>query len=200
MPIRNHRALVALAACGLMAGTVASVHAAEMGFFEALFSGGRPAPQVQQSQPDAYGAMPYRQHSRRAARQRPRIRYAALPVKIHVRERKAIDMTGGPVAALMRDETLRPGDIVVLNTGARVFTGDPDASHSLRDFEPVQTSRLVGSQTRKQLAAMMTPIGALPADEARRVMARMKKDAPRTAAPVAQQASMRVINPWTKAP
>ncbi len=61
-------------------------------------------------------------------------------------------MKGGATAALLKDETLRPGDIVVLNAGARVFTGNPDKRHAIRDFEPVQNSRLVSKGTRKVLA------------------------------------------------
>lgn len=212
MLIRTRGALAVLTSLALLSGTVASVHAAD-DLFEALFGGGRPAEVQQPSQPGFSPGAPnreYRPRSRRAARQHIRIRYAALPIKIRVSERdkaddsgrqKALDMSKGPVAALLKDDTLRPGDIVVFNTGARIFTGNPEKTHALRDFEPVQNSTRIDKRTRQQLAAMLAPVGALPADEARKVLARLKKATPRTDEPAIQQAvAMRVINPWSKAP
>ncbi len=207
-PSLNRRALAVVIASGLVSGGVVQVQAAELGFFEALFGGARPAVQAPQAtQPDdagrAGGGLRYR--SRHVARSRLRTRYAALPasepLKVRISDRqRPIDMTGGAAAALMKDETLRPGDIVVLNTGARVFTGDPDAAHTLRDFVPVERSAYVDRGTRKQLAALMAPASALPADQARKFVERLKS-APRTSAPlVPQQASMRIISPWTAAP
>lgn len=109
----------------------------------------------------------------------------------------AIDMKGGAAAAFMKDETLRPGDIVVLNSGAKVFAGDPDRRHAMRDFEPVQNSRLVSKGTRKVLAGLFTPVGALPAQEARRMVARAAKTEAPIATPIPEQkTAMRVINPW----
>jgi hypothetical protein len=51
------------------------------------------------------------------------------------------------------------------------------------------------------LAGMIAPKGALPADEARKMMARLKQSAPRASEPVQAQASvMRVVYPWNSAP
>ena len=196
---------LAVAAAGLLVGTAVHVHAAEIGLLEMLF-GARPAPQVQQAPADsgAYGRPSVRSAVRLgAARNRLRARYAALPVRIHVKERDAserqtpIDMKAGAAAAFMKDETLRPGDIVVLTTGARVFAGEPDKRHAMRDFEPVQSSAYVSKGTRKLLAGMLNPVGALPADEARRVVARLRRPAPSAATSVpTQAAAMRVINVW----
>ncbi|TXM75355.1 hypothetical protein FV226_03445 [Methylobacterium sp. WL12] len=201
----NRRALAVVIAGGLVAGGGAQAQAAEIGFFEALFGGARPAVQAPEPSQPAYAGAQIRHRSRRAAAPRPRIRYAALPasepLKVRITDRqKPIDMKGGAVAALMKDETLRPGDIVVLNTGARVFTGDPDAAHTMRDFVPVERSTYVDRGTRKQLAALMAPASALPADQARKFVERLKST-PRTPATlVPQQASMRIISPWTVAP
>ncbi|MGH1572288.1 hypothetical protein ACRAWG_18385 [Methylobacterium sp. P31] len=197
-----------IAAAGLLAGTAFGAQAAEPGFLEMLF-GARPAPQqAQPAQPPA-PAFNDRSFGRRstprlgAARRRFQTRYAALPVKIHVKAQEAsprqtpIDMKGGATAALLKDETLRPGDIVVLNSGARVFTGNPDKRHALQDFEPVQKSAYVSKGTRKILAGLFTPVGASPANEARRMMARAAKATPPIATPIpTQQTAMRVINPW----
>lgn len=203
------RAVLALTALGLMAGTAA--HAQNGGLFEALFGRPQAAPQQPAAQPQvqvpAYGyGDNYRRRGHRAERPRPRTRYTALhksePLKVKITDRQTpLDMSGGPAAALMRDETLRPGDIVILKSGPQVYTGGIEKRHTIRDFEPAQSSRLIGKQTRRQLAAMVTPVGALPADEARRVLARLKR-APRTPAAVpgqevAQISTVRVINAWT---
>ncbi|MGT2479693.1 hypothetical protein ACU4GR_14185 [Methylobacterium oryzae CBMB20] len=199
-----------MASGGLLVGTAIHAQAAEVGFLEMLF-GARPAPQ--QAQPTAApapapptkaapsAAARLRGSGRPAAASRPAT--AALPLKIRVKEREIserqtpIDMKAGATAALLKDETLRPGDIVVLNSGARVFTGNPDKRHAIRDFKPVQSSRFVSRGTRKVLAGLFTPVGAVPAQEARRMMARARQPMPEVATPIpAQKTAMRVINPW----
>jgi hypothetical protein len=62
--------------------------------------------------------------------------------------------TGDPVAALMKDPTLRQGDIVVLPDGPRVFKGGRTTPHRLSDFEDIRRTKLVGDKTRRQLTAM----------------------------------------------
>lgn len=208
MRLRTSSLLAVMAAGGLLAGTALRAQAAEVGFLEMLF-GARPAPQQAQPAPTPAPAFDGRTFGRHAtprlgaARRRFQTRYAALPLKIRVKEREIserqtpIDMKGGATAALLKDETLRPGDIVVLNSGARVFTGNPDKRHAIRDFEPVQNSRFVSRGTRKVLAGLFTPVGAVPAQEARRMMARARQPMPEVATPIpAQKTAMRVINPW----
>lgn len=210
MRLRTGSMLAVIAAAGLLAGTAIRAQAAELGFLEMLF-GARPAPQQAQPAPSAapaYAPAYGRRYTPRlgAARRRFQTRYAALPVRIHVKEadisprQVPIDMKGGATAALLKDETLRPGDIVVLNSGARVFTGDPDKRHAIRDFEPVQSSRYVSNGTRKVLAGLFTPVGATPAQAARRMVAQASKAAAPVATPIAaEKTAMRVINPWQSA-
>jgi hypothetical protein len=62
-----------------------------------------------------------------------------------------------PLASLLRDPTLRYGDIVMFPDGARVFRGGPGGRHSPHDFAPVSASRDVAPSTRKMLLAM--PVG-----------------------------------------
>ena len=62
--------------------------------------------------------------------------------------------TGDPVAALMKDATLRRGDIVVLPDSPKVFKGGRTTPHRLSDFEDVRRTKLVGEKTRRQLTAM----------------------------------------------
>ena len=103
-----------------------------------------------------------------------RIRLASLPdpapvpkrksseppaVKERVREEGRTKLvprepTGDPVAALMKDPTLRRGDIVVLPDGPKVFKGGRTTPHRLSDFEDVRRTKLVGEKTRRQLTAM----------------------------------------------
>ncbi|MCJ2056988.1 hypothetical protein MKL09_10530 [Methylobacterium sp. J-048] len=209
MRFRTGSTLAVITAAGLLAGTAIPAQAAEVGFLEMLF-GARPAPQ--QVQPQTPASIEDRAVYRRAtprlgsARHRLQTRYAALPVRIRAKDTELsprqtpIDMKAGATTALLKDETLLPGDIVVLNTGAKVFTGNPDKRHALRDFEPVHTSPFVSKGTRKQLAGLFTPVGASPANEARRVVARGPQSTPPVATPIPpQQTAMRVINVWKAA-
>ena len=209
MRFRTGSTLAVITAAGLLVGTNVQAQAAEIGFLEMLF-GARPAPQtVEQAPAPLEDRAVYRRSTPRLghARHRLQTRYAALPVRIRAKESELserqtpIDMKAGAAAALMKDETLMPGDIVVLNTGAKVFTGSPDKRHALRDFEPVHTSRFVSKGTRKQLAGLFTPVGASPASEARRVVARSTQvPASPVATPIPpQQTAMRIINVWQPA-
>lgn len=207
MPSRTARAacVAALTIITCTTAHVATVHAAEGGFLEMLF-GARPAPQPEPQAAAPYpGAQPVaRSRHLGFGRHKLKTRYAALPVKIHVSDRqKPLDMSNGAAAALLKDETLRPGDIVVFKTGAQVFSGRTGRQHVMSDFEPVKQSALVDRKTRQLLASMTQPAGVLPADEARRMVARMRKATPaktEVKAQVARSEEMRVINPWRTAP
>lgn len=210
IPLSAASRAVAAPVIGLMLLTLpASAQSADGGLFDLLFAPARPVQQVAPA-PMADPGFDYRQARRsirKATRQRPKIRYAALPksepLQIKVTDRQTpLDMKAGPAAAFMKDETLRPGDIVVMKDGAKVFTGRRDDRHTARDFESVGRSDLVDRRTRNQLAAMMLPIGALPADQARKMMAQARKVMP---ASVDQSVkpkltAMRVINPWKTNP
>ncbi|MDO9427621.1 MAG: hypothetical protein Q7T93_12410 [Methylobacterium sp.] len=181
------------------------------GLFQRLFQPSQPVAMQPAPAADAAAWPTQRQMNvRRAARAlntrpRPNMRYAALPkaepLKIRVSDRQTpLDLSAGPAAAFMKDETLRPGDIVVLKEGVKVFTGNPDKRHAARDFEGVGRSAFVDRHTRALLSAMVMPVGAIPADEARRMAAKARKVLPTSVAPVqAETASMRVIMPWTVA-
>lgn len=198
-----------------------------LGFFQSLFGSPQaaPAPEPVPSPAPAAAApqaqSPYRVFGRRHARRadgvpvRAKVRYAALPKSDPVAPRalqkgraaglepasdrqRPLDMTAGPTAALLKDPTLRPGDIVVLPGGAHVFKGTAGKRHALRDFEEVSRSALVDRKTRARLAAMVAPAGALPANEARRAMARLKRAAPTGPDPAEirpETTAMRVIYP-----
>lgn len=202
MKLRTGSLLAAITAACVVAGSGMPAQAAELGFLEMLF-GARPAPQQVQPAPSYAPQISQPAHPRLgAARRRLQTRYTALPVKIRVKESElsprqvSIDMKAGATAAFLKDETLQPGDIVVLNTGAKVFAGNPDKRHTVRDFEPAQSSRLVSKGTRKVLASLFTPVGARPAQEARRMMARASTPIPSATPIPTEKTAMRIINPW----
>ena len=207
-PAATPRAVLLPAVAFLMLSLPAQAQSSDGGLFDLLFAPARPAPQAAAPavQPDAYDAP--RRSIRRpvAARPRPKIRYAALPkaepLQIKIADRqKPLDMKAGPAAAFMKDETLRPGDIVFMKDGPKVFVGKPDDRHTARDFESVGRSDFIDRRTRNQLAAMMLPVGAMPADQARKMMARAAKVMPASVDQPArvETTAMRVINPWSTA-
>jgi hypothetical protein len=217
--------LVALASGCLLVSATAGVQAADDGGFGSLFGGlfGAPPPAQTVVPAPVAGPLadPYQRPRRRwAARNRAaearaalrhRARYAALPKSDKVE--KAEKAEAKPVAAkieritnpsearaaLLRDPTLRAGDIVIMPDGPRVFMGEAgSAKHKPNEFEDVRRSRLVSNQTRRELLAMTTPVGALPADEARKLMARLtRRSAKPAAAPVEErtETAMRVVYP-----
>jgi hypothetical protein len=67
------------------------------------------------------------------------------------------DKRENPLTSLLRDPTLRYGDIVVFSDGPRVFRGEPGSRHSIGDFVLLSASRDVAPATRKMVLAM--PIG-----------------------------------------
>jgi len=77
------------------------------------------------------------------------------PIKLAPRE-----PDGDPVTALMKDPTLRRGDIVMLPGGAKVFKGGRTAPYRLSDFEEVRSSKMLGDKTRRTL--MATPLQSAP--------------------------------------
>ena len=220
-----HRSVMVLAASGVLLCANTGAQANEDGLgglFQRLFSSEPQAQAVQPAQPAPQAAFSqqrrlrtWRQYyGRRSAqrpegtRLRPKIRYASLPkpqtepLKIRITDRQVpLDMKDGAAQAFLKDKTLRPGDIVVLQDGARVFTGSPDKPHSVKDFASIGRSDFIDRHTRTKLAAMMVPIGAMTADEARKRMAQSTTLPSVASTPVQVQASaMRIIYPWSTAP
>jgi hypothetical protein len=180
---------------------------------QAAFSQQRRLPTWRQYYGQRYG-------QREGARLRPKLRYASLPkpqqpLRIRISDRKAdseakahtgdrqvpLSMKDGAAAAFLQDKTLRPGDIVVLQDGARVFTGSADKPHSVKDFASIGRSDFIDRHTRTKLTAMMVPVGAMTPEEARKRMELSKALPSDVSTPVQVQASaMRIIYPWTTSP
>ncbi|GJE03133.1 hypothetical protein [Methylobacterium isbiliense] len=206
---RRRDMVLALASGMILVSTAVAVQAADDGFaglFRNLFSAPAPiqAAPTAAPLPDAYGRPMRRlrrERSQARAALRARARYVALP-KPEAAETKPVkvERPSGPFdprTALLRDPTLRPGDIVILPEGPRVFKGESGAAkHRMSDFEDVSRSRTVSTKTRRDLMAMTAPAGALPADEARRVMARLRRGTQAAGSGEARtETAMRVIYP-----
>lgn len=220
IPAASRRGLAVVLASGcLLVSTAAGVRAADEGglgsLFGNLFGAPRPAQTVVPAPVAGPAADPYQRPRRRwAARNRAaearaalrhRARYVALPkpekaeAKPVAAKIERITSPSEARAALMRDPTLRAGDIVIMPDGPRVFMGEAGSvKHRMSDFEDVRRSRFVRDQTRRDLLAMTAPIGALPAEEARRMMARLtRRGAKPTPASTEErtETAMRVIYP-----
>ncbi|TNC13465.1 hypothetical protein FF100_11760 [Methylobacterium terricola] len=171
-----------------------------------------PAPVAQPYAVQPYDAPARSRVSRRnrlavqAKAMRGRTRYVALPkadVKPEKNEPKPLAVTVSPLksldarTALLRDPTLRPGDIVIMPEGPRVFHGESGSEkHKMTDFQDVNRPGVVASKTRKELLAMTAPIGALPADAARRMMAQYQKATPAVVSTPRVEATLaRVVYP-----
>jgi hypothetical protein len=96
----------------------------------------------------------------------PKVQYAKFSepeARQTPKPQRAGDLPSDPVAALLRDPTLQPGDIVVLRDGPKVFSGRGK-------FEAVEQSRLVSKRERKAVLAMTQPAANL-AGQARQKLA-----------------------------
>ncbi len=143
MPAARLRALLLAMTSGcLLIASSAGARAENDGldFLRQIFSGpaAAPAPVAQPTIVQPYDA-PIRQRATRRNRLsakalRGRTRYVALPkaeVKAKDKETKPLAIAVSPLksldarTALLRDPTLRPGDIVIMPEGPRVFRGDP---------------------------------------------------------------------------
>jgi hypothetical protein len=85
----------------------------------------------------------------------------------------------------LNDATLRPGDIVMTESGAVVFRGTPGPSHKLADFVPVQDSKRLSSATREK-------VGAMKVMPTRQASARTARNRPEQRAATAAEAAAAV--------
>jgi hypothetical protein len=139
----------------------------------------------------------------RAARP-ARIKYASLPridaphraQPTSVPKPKPLVSRKGPpdyLAALMKDPTLRRGDIVMLANGPYVFRGTQHAVHTLKDFEDLRSSKMVSNETRR-LFRPRTKLGRL-ADEPRRMVGKAPTESASPPAAPVSTAGIRIVYP-----
>jgi hypothetical protein len=128
--------------------------ASALGIFESLFGN-----RYQRFEPSYrhYDPPPPIRRRTIVKRPRPKVQHASLPP---VREmpkvpKEPVVLSDAEiVAGLMKDPTLRRGDIVMFPKGPKVFTGSSGSSHSPRDFEDIRSSRAVADGTRRAVLAL----------------------------------------------
>ena len=125
-----------------------------------------------------------RAHPRRAPVDAPKVEYASLPKEPAIE--KPVAPSGPrlpPLQAVLRDDTLRPGDVVMFPDGPRVFNGQTSGTasgwHKPTSFEPVGKSRLVTASARKVLAAL--PVASTTSGPAPVSVAARSRSAPKLA-------------------
>jgi hypothetical protein len=100
-----------------------------------------------------------------------------------------------PQAALLHDQTLKAGDVVVFADGPKVFKGRSRAPYQVSDFEDVLHSRAVSKKVQRQLLAMTGHL-AKPADELRQYATLPRSEtAPDEVTAEQHASSVRVVYP-----
>jgi hypothetical protein len=141
----------------LLAGTAGSVQA---GLLDALFGGARAYAPPTYSAPSPYGQYAPRYYDEDVPRARRRSREDRAPtsdttIEVPPALQSATCCKNGedPMRALLNDDTLMRGDVVMTPDGLRTFVGSR-APHAARDFQPVGKSTAISSVRRKELLAL----------------------------------------------
>jgi hypothetical protein len=142
----------------LLAGTAGSVQA---GLLDALFGGARAYAPPAYDAPSPYGrSYAPRYYDEDAPRPRRRSREERAPASDTTIEvppvlQGATCCKNGedPMRAILNDDTLVRGDIVMTPVGLRTFVGSR-APHAARDFQPVGKSTAISSMRKKELLAL----------------------------------------------
>ncbi|MDB5545451.1 MAG: hypothetical protein JWO64_2600 [Hyphomicrobiales bacterium] len=142
----------------LLAGTAGSVQA---GLLDALFGGARAYAPPTYSGPSPYGeSYAPRYYDEDVPRSRRRSRGDRAPasdtnIEVPTVLQGATCCKNGedPMRALLNDDTLMRGDVVMTPDGLRTFVGSR-APHAARDFQPVGKSTTISSTRRKELLAL----------------------------------------------
>ncbi len=163
---------------GLLGGA-SFVSAAQAGFLEDLFGGGEtPAASAMWPGRSPAPQRPKLGHARRPV-ERPLAQTRPAPIVAHVRPVYAAPVVAAPVQAdaatgpvkpkparfcdksapianstqaLMRDATLRYGDVIVTDEGVRVFEGSGACPHAISNFRTLAETRILSPGTRTALA------------------------------------------------
>jgi hypothetical protein len=219
---RNLSAALALSGVSLIAavaatGIVQAADDAEIHSF-LMSQGGGSAPRAPRARSRLSDSRPrpvVRRVAHRAAPQknrpaRPeRIKYASLPradapqrVQLPaVPKPKPPAARKGPpdyIAALMKDPTLRRGDIVMLANGPHVFRGAQRAVHTLKDFEALRSSKMASNETRRLFLPRTKAVRL--ADEPRRMVGKSPPEGASPPAAPVSTAGIRIVYPVSGLP
>jgi hypothetical protein len=139
----------------MLAATAGGVQA---GWLDALFGGARSPAPAPYDMPSSYFAPRYLDEE--VPRPRRRSRDDRAPASDTIIEvppvlQGATCCKNGedPMRALLADDTLMRGDVVMTPDGLRSFIG-ARAPHSVRDFQPVGRSTSISATRRKELLAL----------------------------------------------
>ena len=139
----------------LLAGAASDVQA---GLLDALFGGGAGASTY--DAPNTNSALRYYDEDVPRARRRSGARDDRAPTSETTIEIPPVLQSAtcckhgeDPMRALLNDDTLVRGDVVMTPDGLRSFVGSR-APHSARDFQPVGRSTTISSNRRKELLAL----------------------------------------------
>lgn len=141
----------------LLAGTAGSVQA---GLLDALFGGARAYAPPPYDYPSPYASPRYYDEEVPGPRARRRSVEERAPradtnIEVPPLLQTATCCKNGedPMEALLNDDTLVRGDVVMTTQGLRTFVGSR-APHAMKDFVPVGKSRMISSTQKKQLLAL----------------------------------------------
>lgn len=152
----------ALCAAAVGIAILASAAPANAGFLDFIFKPqSAPAPAAVEIPAAPVGAPLAQTHVKdeRIARTAPHKKLAAEIEPRKPKRAPCCKPGEDPVAYLMHDETLRPGDAIVTKDGIRIFEGPVSSHHMSSDFTPLRDARNVDSKTRATLAQVDAPAG-----------------------------------------
>lgn len=142
--------------CGILAlalivpVAISSLPAHAQGIFGLFRAPSQPAAPTQSPQAFGYPSDPAAERPRRKARPRPKPVAVEQPEIRKPVEPRPVGEIDNPVPALLADNTLQPGDMVMFPDGLRVFTGRRGGPHKLSDFKPLaKAGKFLSRNTRK---------------------------------------------------
>ncbi|HEX3497077.1 MAG TPA: hypothetical protein VHT02_07875 [Methylocella sp.] len=153
--VRNGRGMaIAVVTVGLVQ-TIAFPSSARAGFFDFFFG------QIFQNRafrsngayPGQWGAVPrFRRHADRGFHRHEH----TLTARRQLNDADDTDHPGQPPAPvdIMDDDSLRPGDAVMMANGIRIFIGSSDTPHAPQDFRKLSEIKGFSKRERKALAAL----------------------------------------------
>jgi hypothetical protein len=151
----------------LVAALLMTAPEAHAGLFDFLFGRHDAPPQISAPPPSVNR---FRRPIVSSFRRKARSEAAHMPVKESRSRSVALCCKDGgdPMAAILEDPTLRPGDAVMTERGMTIFEGSGAATRHLpEDLVPLSKASKVSSKDRARVAALVSPVQT-PADDTSR--------------------------------